>query len=189
MSENRIGILDTQTWKIVCDFFRSRKRTASDGDAFTTIGSAISGIPTLSFGIATEAVSGSVAGLGALAAGTRGDSSDSAGEERREVRTFLSWYADVSPDSRYFLRVRVHVTVDTAYNVDEKVVISIKDAQERRIEKAVLELLGAKLDIENGLAEYSLTKFQDSLENTDVYLVFPDGRRVRGVIDLSNSFQ
>lgn len=188
MNENRSKVLDARAWGIVCDFFRSRKRAASDGGVFVAIGSAIAGVPTLSFGMAAGAVSGAAAGLGALAAGALGDSSDSAGEQR-EVHTFLSWYADVSSDSRYFWRVRVHVTVDAAHNVDEKVVVSVKDAQEKRIEKGVLELLGAKLNVENGLAEYSLTKFQASLENSDVYLVFPDGRRVRGKIDLSSSFQ
>lgn len=183
MSEH--GILDARTWKIVCDFFRVGKRKASDGGGIASvIGSVFGGFPALAAGAVGGAVPGILAGVDPIVAGAFGISDDSSDGKGTDVRSVLSWYAKVPHDSIYYWRLRVHVAVDTANALNERVVISVKDGQHSRIDKAVLMFLGSELDVKNGLAEYSLKKFQESLSNSTVYLVFSDGRRVEGKIDV-----
>lgn len=174
---------DLKTWQIVRDFFRPGVRKRPAAGALSAIGQAFSGLACLATGFLAGGVPPS-AGFAAMAAGGGGpfglpDGVDDGDERGRQV---FSWHADVSPDSRDFWRASAHVALDLAEGENEKIVISVRDGRQRRIEKGVLELLGSRLPVENGLAEYSLKEFWNALTNTErVCLLFPDGRRVNGL--------
>lgn len=176
---------DVRTWQIVREFFRPGIRKKPAAGALSAIERAFSGLACLATGSLAGGVMAS-AGFAAMATGGGEggsfglpDGVDGGDEEGRQV---FSWHADVPPDSRDFWRASAHVAFDSAEGENEKMVISVRDGRQRRIEKGVLELLGSRLPVENGLAEYSFREFWNALTNTEgVRLLFPDGRRVNGL--------
>ncbi len=172
--------LDYRTWRIVRDFFRPGRRKVADGGALAAIGQAFSGLACLATGtLASSGFAAMATGDAAGASFALPDGVDDGNEKGRQV---FSWHADVSPDSRDFWRACAHFALDSGEGDNEKVVISVRDGRQGRIGKGVLELLGSRLPVENGLAEYSLRKFWNALTNTEhVCLVLPDGRRVNGL--------
>lgn len=176
MSEYMLGVLDEKTWQIVCDFIRPSGERPDDGIGALPLGS-------LAAGVGAGAVCGAVAsvpGLGLLsaAAAAVADVVGKGKGKKKKGLVSLSWEANLSEDSIYFWRIRVHRSLDMAEG--EKLVVSVTDGRGQRIEKGVLELLDSRLEIAHGLSECSLADLYEHKRNVDVYLVHSDGERVKG---------
>ena len=166
LEENR-GVLDEGTWQIVYSFFHPEK-AGTDGD-----GSLLSGIL---FDL-SEPIG--IAG-GVSVPGT-------AKPEFYSGRpAYLIWTADENEDTKNYWRAQIMVATGTG--IDDSIVVSITDAQGEVIDAGTLILLSSALNVSQGKAYYSLSEFQNHLSNTDVALVFPDGRRVPGTLKLGDDY-
>jgi len=94
----------------------------------------------------------------------------------------LVWAADENEDEKNFWRAQIMVTSGIGF--DENVLVTVTDSHGENIEAAKLVLLNSTLDVTDGIAAYSLAEFQRNLANTNVVLIYPDGRRVPGVLNL-----
>ena len=94
----------------------------------------------------------------------------------------LVWAADENEDEKNFWRAEIMVTSGLGFT--ERVVINVTDSHGESIDAATLILLNSTLEVRNGAAEYSLAEFQRNLSNTNVALIYPDGRRVLGNLSL-----
>ena len=167
MADQSCGVLDECTWQVVYSFFHPEESAADDG------GSLLSGIlADLSgpIGIASGAslpgatVPGFYSGRPAC----------------------LTWAADENEAGKDFWRAQIIVT--TGLGIDETVVVSVTDSQGESIDSAMLILLNSTLEVTDGTAAYSLAEFQQNLANTNVALIYPDGRRVPGSFSLDEDF-
>ena len=89
----------------------------------------------------------------------------------------LVWAADEDKDEKNFWRAQIMVTSGLGF--DESVIITVTDAQGENIDSAKLILLNSTLDV---------AEFQRNLKNTNVALIYPDGRRVPGTLSLNEDF-
>lgn len=94
----------------------------------------------------------------------------------------LVWAADENEDEKNFWRAEIMVT--SGLGISESVIINVTDSHGENIDAATLILLNSTLEVRNGAAEYSLAEFQRNLSNTNVALIYPDGRRVLGNLSL-----
>lgn len=157
VEENR-GALDEGTWQIVYSFFHPEEESSVGG-----IGSLLSGLLSEPIGIASGA-----SRPGAIAASRFYSGSPAC----------LVWSADDDVGQKNYWRAQIMVTSGIGF--DESVVVSVTDSQGEGIESATLILLNSILEVSDGTAAYSLAEFQHNLANTNVALVYPDGRRVPG---------
>lgn len=159
LEENR-GVLDEGTWQIVYSFFHPEDgvceahNKVSFGGVFAPIG--ISGESSPDTVTAPNFYSGRPA--------------------------CLVWAADENEDEKNFWRAEIMVTSGLGFN--ESVIITVTDSHGESIDAATLILLNSTLEVRNGAAEYSLAEFQRNLANTNVALIYPDGRRVLGNLSL-----
>lgn len=157
LEENR-GALDEGTWQIVYSFFHPEDESSVGG-----IGSLLSGLLSEPIGVASG-----VSRPGAIAASRFYSGSPAC----------LVWSADDDVGQKNYWRAQIMVTSGIGF--DESVVVSVTDSQGEGIESATLILLNSTLEVSDGTAAYSLAEFQRNLANTNVALVYPDGRRVPG---------
>ena len=159
LKENR-GILDEGTWQIVYTFFHpedavyAKHGKVSFGSVFAPIGISGESSP------GTVAVSNFYSGRPAC----------------------LVWAADENEDEKNFWRAEIMVTSGLGFN--ESVISTVTGSHGESIDAATLILLNSTLEVRNGAAEYSLAEFQRNLANTNVALIYPDGRRVLGNLSL-----
>lgn len=159
MVDGSHGALDEGTWQIVYSFFHPEESTAGVG------GSLLSGIfADLSGPIG---IAGGASLPGATAPGFYSGRP-----------ACLVWAADENVDAKNFWRAEIMVT--TGLGFDENVLVTVTDSQGESIEAAKLILLNSTLEVSEGTAAYSLAEFQRNLANTNVALIYPDGRRVPG---------
>lgn len=159
VEENR-GVLDEGTWQIVYSFFHPEE-AGTDGD-----GSLLSGIL---FDLSEPiGVASGVSLPGAIATSRFYSGSPAC----------LVWSADDDVGQKNYWRAQIMVTSGIGF--DESVVVSVTDSQGEGIESATLILLNSTLEVLDGTAAYSLAEFQRNLANTNVALVYPDGRRIPG---------
>ena len=159
MVDGSHGALDEGTWQIVYSFFHPEESEADVG------GSLLSGIfADLSGPIG---IAGGASLPGATAPGFYSGRP-----------ACLVWAADENVDAKNFWRAEVMVTSGLGF--DETVVVSVTDSQGESIDSATLILLDSTLEVSDGTAAYSLAEFQRNLANTNVALIYPDGRRVPG---------
>ena len=158
MLEENKGALDEGTWQIVYSFFHPEEESSGGG-----IGSLLSGLLSEPIGIAS----------GASLPGAIATSRFYSGSP-----VCLVWSADDDVGHKNYWRAQIMVTSGIGF--DESVVVSVTDSQGEGIESATLILLNSTLEVTDGIAAYSLAEFQRNLANTNVALVYPDGRRVPG---------
>lgn len=163
MFDESNGMLDAETWQIVYSFFHPEE-TWCGGD-----GSLLAGIASYLSGPVGVAGGASLPG----AAVPRFYSGRPA---------CLVWAADENEDEKNFWRAQIMVT--SGLGIEETVVVSVTDSQGENIGFAKLILLNSNLEVKDGAAEYCLAEFQRNLTNTTVALVYPDGRRVPGSLNL-----
>ena len=157
LEENR-GVLDEGTWQLVYSFFHPEEEHSGCG-----IGSLLSGLLSEPIGIASgaslpDAIAASRFYLGSPAC--------------------LVWSADDDVGHKNYWRAQIMVTSGVGF--DESIVVSVTDSQGDAIDAATLILLNSTLEVTGGTASYSLAEFQRNLANTNVALIYPDGRRVPG---------
>lgn len=157
VEENR-GVLDEGTWQIVYSFFHPEEESSVGG-----IGSLLSGLLSEPIGVASG-----VSLPGAIATSRFYSGSPAC----------LVWSADDDVGQKNYWRAQIMVMSGIGF--DESVVVSVTDSQGEGIESATLILLNSTLEVLDGTAAYSLAEFQRNLANTNVALVYPDGRRVPG---------
>ena len=159
MIEQSCGVLDECTWQVVYSFFHPEEAGDDSG------GSLLSGsLADLSGPIG---ITGGVSLPGTAAPGFYSGRP-----------AYLTWAADENEDEKDFWRAQIMVT--TGLGFDETVVVSVTDSQGESIDSATLILLNSTLEVTDGTAAYSLAEFQQNLANTNVALIYPDGRRVPG---------
>lgn len=158
MLEENIGVLDEGTWQLVYSFFHPEEEHSGCG-----IGSLLSGLLSEPIGVTSG-----VSRPGAIAASRFYSGSPAC----------LVWSADDDVGQKNYWRAQIMVTSGIGF--DESVVVSVTDSQGEGIESATLILLNSTLEVSDGTAAYSLAEFQRNLANTNVALVYPDGRRVPG---------
>lgn len=158
MVEEIRGVLDEGTWQIVYSFFHPEEESSVGG-----IGSLLSGLLSEPIGVASG-----VSLPGAIAASRFYSGSPAC----------LVWSADDDVGQKNYWRAQIMVTSGIGF--DESVVVSVTDSQGEGIESATLILLNSTLEVLDGTAAYSLAEFQRNLANTNVALVYPDGRRIPG---------
>ena len=162
LEENR-GILDEGTWQIVYSFFHPEEgMDAGVADSVAT--SPFVGLFSDAIGITSSPVSASVqrfySGRPAC----------------------LVWSADENTEEKNFWRAEIMVT--TGLGFEESVLVTVTDSHGESIDAAKLILLNSTLEVSDGTATYSLAEFQRNLRNTNVALIYPDGRRVPGGFSL-----
>ena len=156
--ERDSNVLDEGTWRIVYSFFHPEEESSGDG-----IGSLLSGLLSGPIGIASGA------SLPGTIAAPRFYSGSPA---------CLVWSADEDVGRKNYWRAQIMVTSGIGF--DESIIVSVTDSQGEGIDAATLILLNSTLEVTDGTASYSLAEFQRNLANTNVALVYPDGRRVPG---------
>ena len=161
VEENR-SVLDEGTWQIVYSFFHPEEESSVGG-----IGSLLSGLLSEPIGVASG-----VSRPGAIAASRFYSGSPAC----------LVWSADDDVGQRNYWRAQIMVTSGIGF--DENVLVTVTDSHGENIDAAKLVLLNSTLDVTDGIAAYSLAEFQRNLANTNVVLIYPDGRRVPGVLNL-----
>lgn len=159
MIDKSCGVLDECTWQGVYSFFHPEDSWAGGG------GSLLSGMLSNLLGAIGIANGASLPGstVPGLYSGRP---------------ACLVWAADENEDAKDFWRAQI--TVTTGLGFDETVVVSVTDSQGAHIDSATLILLNSTLEVTDGTAAYSLAEFQQNLANTNVVLIYPDGRRVPG---------
>lgn len=96
--------------------------------------------------------------------------------------TSLIWETDeVFKEVDYW---SAEIAVMSGMGISESLLVSVVDAKGSAIDAARLILLGSELTVSNGIAHYSLSEFQSNLGNTQVALVYPDGRQIPGALKL-----
>lgn len=158
LEENR-GVLDEGIWQIVHSFFHPEEE------------------PTGDFSSIFDVLTGSIGIVGGSLPGTIGTPSFYSGRP-----ACLVWAADENADQKDFWRAQIMVTSGVGF--DESIVVSVTDSRGDAIVAATLILLNSTLEVTDGTASYSLAEFQRNLANTNVALVYPDGRRVSGDLRL-----
>ena len=164
MLEESRGVLDEGTWQIVYSFFHpedgvlARHSKVPFAGVFTPIG------------ISEKSSSDTVAAPNFYSGRP----------------ACLVWAADENEDEKNFWRAEIMVT--SGLGISESIVINVTDSHGENIEAATLILLNSTLEVRNGAAEYSLAEFQRNLSNTNVALIYPDGRRVLGNLSLCGGF-
>ena len=158
LEENR-GVLDDGTWQIVYSFFH-REEGMDAGVAASVATSPFVGLLSDAIGIASAPVS------------------VSAPRFYSGHPACLVWAADENEDEKNFWRAEIMVT--TGLGFEESVLVSVTDSHGESIDSAKLILLNSTLEVSDGTAAYSLAEFQRNLTNTNVALIYPDGRRVSG---------
>lgn len=159
MIEQSCGVLDECTWQVVYSFFHPEETGDDSG------GSLLSGLlADLSGPIG---IAGGASLPGATVPGFYSGRPAS-----------LVWVADENADEKNFWRAEIMVT--TGLGFEENVLVTVTDSHGEGIEAAKLILLNSTLEVSDGTATYSLAEFQRNLANTNVALIYPDGRRVPG---------
>lgn len=158
MVDGSHGALDEGTWQIVYSFFHPKA------------------------GVPAEHNRVSFADVFAPIGISRDSSPDTVANFYSGRPACLVWAADENEDEKNFWRAEIMVTSGLGFN--ESVVINVTDSHGDSIDAATLILLNSTLEVRNGAAEYSLAEFQRNLANTNVALIYPDGRRVLGNLSL-----
>lgn len=169
VEENR-GALDEGTWQIVNAFFHPERKAYDGSDAAHDAVVAFAGLFSDAIGITGESLSGAVAAPNFYSGRP----------------AWLVWSADENEDKKNYWRAQIMVTSGIGF--EERVIVTVTDSQGENIKAATLILLNSTLVVSNGSAEYSLVEFQRNLANTNVALVYPDGRRVPGGLNLGDVF-
>lgn len=163
MVDESHSALDDATWQLVYSFFHPEESAADDS------GSLLSGLlADLSGPIG---IAGGASLPGATAPGFYSGRP-----------ACLVWAADENVDEKNFWRAEIMVT--TGLGFEESVIVTVTDSHGESIDAAKLILLNSTLEVSDGTAAYSLAEFQRNLRNTNVALVYPDGRRVPGGFSL-----
>ena len=98
--------------------------------------------------------------------------------------TSLVWETDEGyKDVDYW---SAEIAVMSGMGISESLLVSVVDVKGSAIDAARLVLLGSELTVSNGIAHYSLSEFQRNLGNTQVALIYPDGRQIPGSLKLGN---
>ena len=155
MSEDS-GILDEDSWLTVYFFFHPEEE--SEIEASSLFSDLFSGVMGITSGSQPDAIASSGFYSGRPAC--------------------LVWAAEDGEDARDYWRAQIMVSSGQGF--DETVVVSVTDSQGENIDSATLILLNSTLEVTAGTATYSLAEFQRNLANTNVELIYPDGRRVPG---------
>lgn len=92
----------------------------------------------------------------------------------------LTWEAYGICDAKLYWRAEIDIASGMA--MGDTVLVSVTNANGEGIDGAKLILLGTELQVSSGMAAYSLARFQERLENTEVALQFQDGSRVQGTL-------
>lgn len=163
LEENR-GIIDEGTWQIVYSFFHPEENVYHSGSICGILGSLL--------------------GEHSMPIGISGGSLPDSSNFYSGRPAYLVWTADENAEEKAYWRAQIMVASGTGFN--DSIVVSITDAQGECIDSAILILLSSTLRVTNGKAYYCLADFQEHLSNTDVALIFPDGRRVPGVLKLGD---
>lgn len=159
MVEGNKRVLDEGTWQIVYSFFHPEK--AGEGGGGSLLSNIIANLArpigiTGGASLPGASVPGFYSGRPAC----------------------LVWAADENEDEKNYWRAQIMITSGIGF--DESVIVSVTDSQGEGIESATLILLNSTLEVADGTSAYSLAEFQRNLTNTNVALVYPDGRRVPG---------
>ena len=170
MLEKDRGVIDKGTWQIVNAFFHPEERAFDDGDIAHDAVASFAGLFSDAIGITGESLPGAVA----------------ASNFYSGRPAWLVWSADEYEDKKDYWRAQIMVTSGLGF--EERVIVTVTDSQGENIDAATLILLDSKLEVSNGSAEYSLAEFQRNLANTNVALIYPDGRRVPGALSLGDIF-
>ena len=150
------GILDENSWQAVYSFFHPEEESEPRDTSL------FSGLFSGALGIAAGSLPGTVSEPGFYSGRP----------------ACLVWAADDSEDSRDYWRAQVMVSSGLGFN--ETVVVSVTNSKGESIDSATLILLNSTLKVTDGTATYSLAEFQRNLANTNVALIYSDGRRVPG---------
>ena len=169
LEENR-RVLDEGTWQIVNAFFRPERKAYDGSDAAHDAVASFVGLFSDAIGITGESLQGAVA-IPNFYSGRP---------------AWLVWSADEHEDKKDYWRAQIMVT--SGLDFEDRVIVTVTDSQGENIDAATLILLNSTLVVSNGSAEYSLAEFQRNLANTNVALVYPDGRRVPGALSLGDVF-
>lgn len=156
MSEDS-GILDEDSWLTVYSFFHPEEESGIEASS-----SLFSGFLSGPIGISGGSLPGAIAAPSFYSGRP----------------ACLVWAADENEDEKDFWRAQIMVTSGVGF--DESVIVTVTDAQGENIDSAKLILLNSTLEVSDGTAAYSLAEFQRNLRNTNVALIYPDGRRVPG---------
>ena len=169
LEENR-GVLDEGTWQIVNAFFHPERKVCDDGDVAHDAVTSFVGLFSDAIGITGESLPGAVAAPNFYSGRP----------------AWLVWSADEHENKKDYWRAQIMVTSGLGF--EERVIVTVTDSHGENIDSATLILLDSILEVSNGSAEYSLAEFQRNLANTNVALVYPDGRRVPGALSLGDVF-
>ena len=169
LEENR-GVLDEGTWHIVNAFFHPERKACDDGDIAHDAVASFAGLFSDAIGITGESVPGADITPNFYSGRPAG----------------LVWSANEHEDKKDYWRAQIMVTSGLGF--EERVIVTVTDSQGENIDAATLILLNSTLEVNNGSAEYSLAEFQHNLANTNVALIYPDGRRVPGALSLGDVF-
>ena len=157
MLEENKGALDEGTWQIVYSFFHPEEESGIEASS-----SLFSGLLSGPIGISGGSLPGAIAAPSFYSGRP----------------ACLVWAAEDGEDARDYWRAQIMVSSGQGF--DETVVVSVTDSQGENIDSATLILLNSTLEVTAGTATYSLAEFQRNLANTNVELIYPDGRRVPG---------
>lgn len=158
-------IEETVVWPIVYAFFHPELRS-SEGD---WVGSLFEGLLSGSIGIATSSAPD----------GTGSILEDLSRYNGIPASLVFEAY-NVQYRDQYW---RAQLDLVTGVSVGANIAVSVTNADGEAIEDGQLVLLGSTLRVTNGLAIYSLSKFQESLGNTEVSLTLcPTGKPVVGTL-------
>lgn len=161
MFDENSRMLDARSWELVYSFFHPEIQVGHSASSWTDIYSDIVGVTKSENGRLSPGVYGG-------------------------QPAYLTWAADEQEETVNYWRAQIMVTAGTG--IDDSIVVSITDAQGEYIDAATLILLSSTLNVLHGKAYYSLSAFQEHLSNTEVALIFPDGRRVPGALKLGDDF-
>lgn len=160
MFDENSRVLDVGSWEFVYSFFHPEEQVFHSASSLTDIYSDIIGVSKDN---------------GRFSPGIYGGQP-----------AYLTWAADDQEESVNYWRAQIMVAAGTG--IDDSIVVSITDAQGEYIDAATLILLSSTLNVLHGKAYYSLSEFQEHLSNTEVALIFPDGRRIPGTLKLGDEF-
>lgn len=164
MFDDPHGVLDAWAWRIVRSFFNPPREMVDDGFVF-----------------ASEDFFDFSSSRGIVGGETRRGATASGFYSGRPA--CLVWAADESEGEGDYWRASVMVSSGLGF--DESVVVTVTDSHGEGIDAATLILLNSTLEVSDGIASYSLAEFRRNLANTNVALIYPDGRRIPGGFRLS----
>lgn len=158
-------IEETVVWPIVYAFFHPEMRSADRDE----VGSIFEGLLSGSLGIA------------------KSSAPDGAGSIFEDLSRYNGIPAslvfeayNVQYRDQYW---RAQLDLVTGVSVGANIAVSVTNADGEAIEDGQLVLLGSTLRVTKGLALYSLSEFQKTLDNTEVSLtIMPGGHPVAGTL-------